>query len=173
MSSVLFISDFHLGHRTILKHSANADGSPRGGTTAEEHNEWVINQCLAAGPTKRTLWWILGDVAMEEGLLPLLGRLPGIKKLIAGNHDTLPSVAYLRYFQEICGVQKKYGIWLSHAPLHPVACRGLPNIHGHCHHNETRGDPAYLNVSIEWAPNKMPISLDQVRAHFRALNFTI
>lgn len=172
--SVLIISDFHLGHRTILKHTKKTqEAYPdsdiyRGGTNTEEHDEWVIQQCLSVGPTKRTLWWLLGDIAMEIDRLALLDRLPGRKFLILGNHDKFKTQTYLKFVDQIYGGIKKYNLWLTHFPLHPAELRGLGNIHGHCH-KEQINDPRYLNVSMEWIPNHKPISLDEVRTHHEAL----
>jgi len=135
----------------------------RGGTTVAEHDEWVIGQLLSINPTKRTLWWILGDVAMDIGPLELLRVVPGRKILVIGNHDKFDTNVYLKYFERVCGMVKKYGMWLTHAPLHPAELRGKPNIHGHSH-VEQLDDPRYLNVAIEHLPDMRPITLDEVRA---------
>jgi calcineurin-like phosphoesterase family protein len=170
MTEVFFVSDLHLGHRTILQHSERV-GRPRGGgwhdrpTTVGEHDEWVIDSCLSVSPTKRTLWWLLGDIAMERDRLPLLDRLPGRKMLILGNHDLFQTGVYLKYVEAIRGGLKKYKCWLSHIPVHPDELRGLPNIHGHCHQHTLRDDSRYLNTAIEWLPEQRPISLDEVRTH--------
>jgi calcineurin-like phosphoesterase family protein len=120
-------------------------------------------------PDKRTLWWILGDVAMEESRLALLDRVPGRKRLVLGNHDNFPSVLYLRYFESLHGTEKHYDMWLSHVPIHEWELFGRVNIHGHSHSNpvEIRDDPRYLNACIEWLPNGVPISLEEVRAEFK------
>jgi len=172
--SVFFISDFHLGHRTILNHTKNTQQALpdadiyRGGTTLEEHDEWVIQQCLSVNPTKRTLWWLLGDIAMETDRLALLDRLPGRKFLILGNHDKFQTRTYLKFVEQIYGGVKKYNLWLTHFPLHPAELRGKGNIHGHCH-KEQINNPKYLNVSIEWIHNHRPISLEEVRTHHETL----
>ncbi len=168
--SVFFISDLHLGHRSVLEHTAKAQkrfpdaNIYRGGTTVAEHDEWVIQQCLSVGPTKRTLWWLLGDIAMKTNQLPLLDRLPGRKILILGNHDKFQTPTYLKFVETIKGGVKKYNLWLTHIPVHPDELRGKGNIHGHCH-VEQLDDPRYLNASIEWLPNHRPISLDEVRTY--------
>lgn len=161
--SVFFVSDLHLGHRSILRHTAGVEGAWRGGTTVEEHDEWVIEQLMSVHPTKRTFWWVLGDVAMDAEHLRLLDRVPGRKVLVAGNHDDLGLDTYTRHFEQVHGIRKRYGLWITHAPLHPVELRGLCNVHGHCHHHSTRDDPRYLNVCIEWLPDRRPISLDEIR----------
>lgn len=169
MSSVYFVGDLHLGHRTILDHTAEVSGAWRGGTTPDEHDAWVIDRLLSVRPNKRTLWWILGDVAMEESRLDLLKQVPGRKRLVLGNHDLFKTLEYLRVFEWIAGVVKDYDFWISHAPIHPEELWGLPNVHGHTHRNPLRGDVRYLNVCIEWLPQNQPLSLEQVRAHFRDL----
>lgn len=162
--SVAFVSDLHLGHRTILDHTAKVPGAYRGGTTVDEHDIWVIERMMALQPNKRTLWWILGDVAMDETKLTLLDAVPGRKRLILGNHDLFPTKVYLRHFEWVGGIVKKYDMWLTHAPLHPAELWGRRNVHGHAHHNTTADDPRYLNVSIELLPQGLPMTLEQIRA---------
>jgi calcineurin-like phosphoesterase family protein len=164
--NVVFVSDLHLGHKNILKHSDAVAPGLRGGTTVEEHDEWVIEQCLKVKPTKRTLWYIMGDVAMEIERLSLIDRLPGRKILIPGNHDLFQTPVYLKYFEKILGGFKKYGFWITHMPLHEKELRGKCNLHGHCHHNTLKDDPRYLNAAIEWLPDKRPITLDEVKERF-------
>lgn len=171
MSSVYFISDLHLGHRTALEHTRGCPGAFRGGSTVDEHDEWVIQQCLSVRPNKRTLWWILGDVCMEASKLDLLKRLPGKKRLILGNHDKFETEDYLRYFEWVGGTVKSYGLWLSHVPMHPHELAGMLNVHGHCHRGPIRSgygdiDPRYLNLAIDWAPNNAPVSLEYIRKRF-------
>jgi calcineurin-like phosphoesterase family protein len=108
----------------------------------------------------------MGDVAMEVSKLSLIAQLPGRKILIPGNHDLFDTQVYLKYFDKILGGFKKYKCWLTHMPLHDAELRGHYNIHGHCHHNTLSYDKRYLNVAIEWLPEKRPITLDEVREHF-------
>ncbi len=163
MSKVFFVSDLHLGHRKILYHTAKVPGAYRGGTTTEEHDEWVIERCLSVSPNKNTVWYLLGDIAMEKEQLSLLDRLPGRKILIMGNHDTFDSIIYLGYVERIAAMIKKYGMWITHAPIHEVELRGKPNIHGHMHRYELVTDYRYFNTCIEWLPDNRPISLDELR----------
>jgi len=163
--SVFFIGDLHLGHRNVLPLTKLVGGAWRGGETWEEHDEWVIEQCLSVGPTKRTLWYILGDVAMEADRLPMLDRLPGRKILVLGNHDLFPTQTYLEHFECVMGTHKKYGMWISHVPMHESELWGRINIHGHAHHNQIK-DTRYLNCCVEWLPERRPISLEEVREHF-------
>lgn len=164
MSRVYFISDLHLSHRTILAHCPQ-----RGGRTVMAHDMWVIEQMLSVKPDeKRTLWWILGDVSMEVEALELLNKVPGRKRLVLGNHDLFDTQVYLKYFESVHGMVKKYGMWLTHAPMHPDELRGKPNLHGHCHAEQIR-DPRYYNVAIEHLPNMQPATLEQVRGVWRSV----
>lgn len=177
MAGVFFVSDLHLGHRSVLYHTSLTPGAYRGGLelvlcsgpenplAIEEHDEWVVGRLLSVQPTKRTLWWVLGDVAMDREKLKLLDRVPGRKRLVLGNHDVFPIRDYLdlAHFESVHGIVKKYGMWLTHAPLHPVELRDKPNVHGHAHGNPLRDDPRYLNVCMEWLPDGRPLSLEEIR----------
>jgi calcineurin-like phosphoesterase family protein len=161
-SSVVFVGDTHFGHRAIVKHA----GDRRGGDSVLEHDEWVMDQLLKVEPTKRTLWYFLGDVSMEVERLTLFNELPGRKILVAGNHDLLDTGAYLKYFERVMGGFRKYDMWITHMPMHPLELYGYPNIHGHTHYNTLWMDDRYLNAAIEWLPGKRPLTLDEVREHF-------
>ncbi len=163
MSSVFFVSDLHLGHRKILYHTAKVPGAYRGGTTTEEHDEWVMERLLSVSPTKNTVWYLLGDIAMEKERLVLLDRLPGRKILVMGNHDTFDTLQYLIHVEKVVAMVKKYKMWITHAPIHEVELRESPNLHGHMHRNELVGDWRYMNACIEWLPDNRPISLDELR----------
>ncbi len=158
MSSVnntFFISDLHLGHKNILNFSPQ-----RGGTTIAEHDEWIISQWNSVVNKGDTVW-VLGDVAFTDDALKLIPKLNGQKMLVRGNHDTQNAKVYLQYFQNIYGLIKRHGVWLSHSPIHPAELRGRFNVHGHVHHN-TIPDPRYINVCVE-ALNGVPMSLEQLK----------
>lgn len=162
------ISDLHLGHKNILKYS----GEWRGGTTAEEHDEWIISQWNSV-VRKQDLVYLLGDVAFGEDSLHLVRRLKGEKKLIRGNHDILTTTSYLKYFNNVYGLYSHKGVfWLSHAPIHPQELRGRLNIHGHVHQNSilidnevsichNEPDPRYINACVEMSYG-VPQSLDDL-----------
>lgn len=168
MSQVFFVGDLHLGHRAVLKHSAERRAVVGEHASIEQHDAWVVSRLLSVKPSKRTLWYILGDVAMEESRLALLDSIPGRKILVAGNHDLFNTISYLRYFEQVTGGFRKYGMWITHIPVHPAELRGSPNVHGHTHENNLVGDPRYCNVSIEWAPNMQPVTLEYLRQRFAA-----
>jgi calcineurin-like phosphoesterase family protein len=171
---VYFISDLHLGHRTIMMHTIRIPGADRGQSqlmvdplsplAVDEHDQWVMERLYSVKPSKRTLWWFLGDVSTTPGGLNMLAELPGRKKLVLGNHDLFHHTAYAKVFESLHGTIKKYGMWISHVPVHETELLRAPNIHGHAHHNQLRDDPRYMNVCIEWV--KGPVSLDAARAYF-------
>jgi len=161
--SVLFVGDLHLGHRAIVRLSRGL----RPGRTTEEHDDWVMSRLMMMAPTKRTLWYFMGDVSFSPDGLDRLATVPGRKILVKGNHDVFPLADYARVFEDVCGGFKKYGIWLTHMPVHEVELRGRPNLHGHMHYNELSRDPRYLNTAIEWLPQQKPLTLEDVREYFQ------
>lgn len=143
MSEIFFISDLHLGHKNIIDFSRDY----RIGETIEDHDDWIVYQWNSV-VKKNDMVWILGDVCFTKESLKNLSRMNGTKQLVRGNHDEFPTINYLDYFQNVYGLVKKYGFWLSHAPIHPEQLRGHKNIHGHVHHNSIKDDN-YINVSVE------------------------
>lgn len=163
MSRVLFISDLHIGHKNIL----NFSGGLRQGTTIEEHDKWLLNS-ISSAVTKRDILYILGDLTWtEEEGLERIGQLPGRKFLVRGNHDERFNAAdLLSVFDDVFGLVKYKGAWLSHAPIHPDELRGKINIHGHVHNNSIRNgdsgvDHRYVNVCVE-ALDGTPISYQHI-----------
>lgn len=155
------ISDLHLGHAKILKYSSGL----RGGTTSEEHDEWIIDQWNSV-VTKHDLVYVLGDVAMNREALKKVKRLKGTKHLCKGNHDIESLKAYQEYFGAIYGIHNYRRVfWMTHAPVHPDSLRGMFNLHGHTHQNKVMldgaPDPRYINVCIE-SSFGVPQNLDQL-----------
>lgn len=77
-----FTADLHLGHDNIIEHC------DRPFRNLDEMHEAIIarwNERVAPDDTV----WLLGDVALgdREQTLPLVRRLHGHKRLVAGNHD--------------------------------------------------------------------------------------
>ena len=162
MSKKWIISDLHLGHQNILKYS----GQFRGGTTSEEHDQWLISQ-INSVLKKNDLIYILGDIAFDAESLKLVGKIKCQKILIRGNHDILPTQEYLKYFSQVHGLLSFKGtFWMSHAPIHPAELRGRLNIHGHVHQNSIlddmgEPDPRYINACVEMTYG-VPQSLDDL-----------
>lgn len=169
------ISDLHLGHKRILEYS----GEYRGGTTPEEHDEWIIAQWNSV-VHKGDLVYVLGDVAMDAESLKLVKRLKGMKNLVRGNHDILSTQAYLEHFNSVFGLHHYRGLfWMSHAPIHPAELRGRFNLHGHVHQNSImrRGDVGdtpderYINACVEMSYG-VPQDLDALYEKYLPLKQT-
>ena len=156
------ISDLHLGHTNILKYSNGL----RGGTTPEEHDEWIIHQWNSV-VSKHDLVFVLGDVAMNREALKLVKKLKGTKHLCKGNHDIESLNKYLEYFGQIYGIHNYRRVfWMTHAPVHPGSLRGLFNLAGHTHQNNVKlpdgtDDIRYINCCVE-STYGIPRDLDKL-----------
>lgn len=144
-----FISDTHFNHTNILKF----EDEKRPFNTIEVHDKVLIaNWNRHVREDDEIIH--LGDVCFKQSstLDILMPQLNGIKTLILGNHDTLPTERYLKHFDKVLSVleDKKNGIIYSHYPLHPsqLEFRYKYNVHGHCHSFEI-DDPRYINISCE------------------------
>lgn len=150
---IYVLGDLHFGHRRI------AEFRPE--FSSREHHEEHICDLWRDTVKERDQVWLLGDAAFTMEGLAKLGTLPGEKILVRGNHDELPTLAYMTVFAEVYGIvkyrrKKRQAAWLSHAPVHPDELRGRINIHGHVHGNSIQrtypgigADPAYVNVCPE------------------------
>ena len=160
---IWFISDAHFGHKNI----GLMGGRPIDGPIDNEY--WIgecWQQCVSrkVAADRADIVFCLGNMAFDEASLRLIQSLNGIKVLIGGNHDIASPVAYGTY-REIHGLYKRYGMWLSHAPMHEAELRGKPNVHGHVHQC-TIPDPRYRNICPESLFIKFGrpmINLDELR----------
>lgn len=158
MSNIFHVGDLHLGHGNVTKWRV-IEGvmSPESPLTAEEHDEWMLEQWNSI-IRKRDTVFVHGDAVVYPRGFETLSKMAGNKILIMGNHDGerhgLSITDYVPHFSKIQALVKRKGFWLSHAPIHPVELRGKPNIHGHVHENSIN-DPRYINVSVEgnWERN--------------------
>ena len=159
MSKVYFISDLHLGHKRILEFS----GSLRGGSTVEEHDEWIVDRWNSQ-VVKRDVVWLLGDVCFDRNAFHHLERLNGNIKLVLGNHDRKWFDQWKYHLQpkEVIGFGTYKRHWLSHCPIHPMEMRGrVGNIHGHLH-AKVVDDDRHFNVCVEHC-NGVPISYEEIK----------
>lgn len=157
--STFFCSDFHLGHKNIGIFRPFVGDCE--GNTSFLINQW--NQTI----TKNDLVYCLGDMAFDKGSLDLIANLKGRKILIKGNHDDfVSSKDQLEVFEEIHGMLKYKGMWLTHCPIHPDEMRGRKaNLHGHTHDYNIKDD-RYFNCCADslWTKyNKVFVSLEDIR----------
>lgn len=150
MSSVLWTSDLHFSHKSLLPFRSECQN--RVFIDIHDHDQWLID-LWNKQVKKRDLVWVLGDVAWTDVGLHCLAQCNGTKHLVMGNHDKFQVKQYLRYFNKIYGVTKRHGAVLSHVPIHPLSLefRWKYNIHGHIHHKELDKlyDNRYINVNID------------------------
>jgi len=167
---IYLIADLHFGHKNLMNILKTHDQLHMRGNceTMEDHEEWLIGQWNSR-VTKHDTVYVLGDAVFNKKALKNIARLRGNKILLRGNHDKVSTEALLTVFGSVIGFQKKFGMWLSHAPIHPASLRGLVNIHGHTHagivwkHGTEEPDERYINVSVEQL-NGVPMSLDEAEA---------
>ena len=156
MSQVHFIADTHFGHRNICKYRSQF-------ASTEDHDKNIILRWNSK-IRKKDIVYVLGDFLIHNDkydMYQLVHSLNGNIRVITGNHD------YTQYYYDlnipmVNGLLKKYGYWLSHAPIHPSELRGHKNIHGHIHDKHI-DDENYINVCCEHI-NYTPISLDEIRS---------
>lgn len=156
-----FISDTHFFHENIIQYChrpfANADLM---------NSEMVKNWNRVVGPNDNV--YHLGDVACgyggdESKLASLLFALNGRKRLIVGNHDHIKSPTLHKVFEkiELWKGFKKENFTITHIPLRIENLRdGNYCVHGHLHNN-TVGDPHYLNICVEHT-EYTPIHMDAI-----------
>lgn len=160
MSRVYFISDLHLGHKSIINWSREQRGRPN---TIHEHDQWIVDQWNSV-VNKKDKVFVLGDVCFDMKSMYMLDDMYGEKVLIRGNHDKYHLTVYLRYFRDVQGFVKYKDVWLSHSPIHPLELRGKKNVHGHVH-NQPIPDDNYISVCVE-ALNGVPISYDEIKSKY-------
>jgi len=168
--SVHFIGDPHLGHRNIAKFRPWVDDT--------DHNTRIFINQWRFHIRKRDVVFVMGDAAFDDESLDVIGNLVGRKILIKGNHDDFVSTQrQSQVFEEIHGMLRYKGMWLTHCPIHPDEMRGRKcNIHGHVHNKSImirKGifrrlveDPRYINTCVDKAyprTGKIFTSLDDIR----------
>ena len=162
-SSVYFISDLHLGHAKIL----NFAGAYRGGSTPEEHDEWIVDQWNSV-ITKRNVVYLLGDVCFHRDAMHHLERLKGMIRYCPGNHDRKylkEIIEHLNPLETLPGLSTYKKFWVTHCPIHPDEMRGRNgNIHGHVHQN-ILSDQNYYPVCVEQCYG-VPICFDEIYSAF-------
>ncbi len=144
MKRILFTADLHFGHEYILKYPQNKSFSD-----IREHDEWLAD--MWKGSVRNgDMIYLLGDLGLDnKDFRRIIGRLPGRKCLIAGNHDySISDCSGL--FHEIHqihdtviksgrynGIPRTMRLSLCHYPLLSWRHKayGAVMLHGHCHGN--------------------------------------
>ena len=185
MAGVFYFSDPHFFHARLAE--------LRGfGEDVDLHNEALVHNYHSLIKKKDDLVWILGDLTIggttvEGKALDLLKKLPGRKRLILGNHDSVsstnrnPEKNYSKYNEvfEYVGmyVRKRiagFEVEFSHYPFtrdHKPEPRLMehrrPNygqwlFHGHCHDRIIKEDQQ-IHVGLD-AHQLTPVPHEQMIA---------
>lgn len=128
MSNVMFTSDLHLGDKKV--------SAIRGFDSTEEHDQHIID-VWKSSVHKTSIVYVLGDLTSgrtretEQAGLDIIASLPGRKRLISGNHDSVSPISrashdgdwmmkWLNVFESVqhLGYRKSGGtkLMLSHFP---------------------------------------------------------
>lgn len=164
MSKAYFTSDWHLGHKNILKYRPQFK-------SIEEHDNTFITT-FNETVSKRDVVYFLGDIIFTDDALEQFKQLRYCRKVLyLGNHDYLTSSKYTEVFDEIYGIRSFKSYWLSHCPIHPQEMRNRKgNIHGHLHNNyvlnsDGSKDIRYYNVSPE-KNNFQLVDFETIKRYF-------
>ncbi len=158
MSNVWFNSDLHLGHKRVIVFHDHYRAKAMGVSSIEEHDEKICDLWTDT-IKKRDVIYILGDIGYN---LAPIKKLPGNKKLLLGNHDTLHAAKYLEYFDDIIGPVSYKRHWLNHFPPVESELYGKPVIHGHTH-SQGVNDPRYINVCVEMTGGQ-PVAFNAIKS---------
>lgn len=156
MSRVFAIADLHFGHDKVATARCFSSGVEHDAALADKWRNVV---------TKRDVVYVLGDVFDWQQL----ALLPGINKLVMGNHDNARPEVLARIFTKWHAMFQYDGCLLTHIPVHPSQKhRWRLNVHGHTHTNLVKSengelDPWYRCVSADQT-GFAPIRLDKVVA---------
>ena len=160
MSKVFFTSDWHFGHKAILKY--------RDFNSIEEHNKTFIDNFNKVVKKRDTVFF-LGDIAFTRESLELLKELNFCKKILyLGNHDTLDVLLYREYFDEVHALRSYKNFWVTHCPIHPSELRNrIGCIHGHLHNMHLPGNKEkYFDVSPE-KHNFELVDFEEIKEYFK------
>lgn len=146
-SKDLMGSDFHIGHGTVHKW--------RPFKNARHHTTYMIMLLLYYCRTVNTLQNNGDFIFVKEFIEPVSNIIRVYKKMIyvPGNHCfervSFKHHSYL-FFNNVTmsPLIKRFGVWMSHAPITTNQLRGKYNAHGHVH-QENEVDPLYFNLSLE------------------------
>jgi len=173
--SVWFTSDLHFGHRFVAELRGFAD--------VDEHDEHLIEGWSRNVGTSDQVW-VLGDLAVSSPTraLEIMAGLPGIKHLIAGNHDGCHPMhrdshkwqaKYLTAFASVQSAARRRidgtEVLLSHFPYSKdradarymqwrLRDEGAWLLHGHTHEADQRQEGREIHVGVDaWDFKPVPI----------------
>jgi len=156
-----YTADPHLMHEAIIRMCR------RPFSTVGEMNEAIIGNAATVMTGKDDLW-ILGDVSLAKGadrdlVRAMIGRIPGRKHLVRGNHDK-SWIEDLGWHSIHDFIEVKDGgrrVSLFHYPMvtWPGIRHGALQLFGHVHDNWL-GQRNSVNVGVDFWGFK-PVSVDE------------
>lgn len=191
MSNVYYTSDIHIGHRLVagLRGFYDEDvvldtpNGPEAQPDTDAHDAWLAD-IWDSTLRKGDQVFVLGDISINGGqhALDWIAARPGIKHLIAGNHDPVGPWDrrsqrlirhWLQYFDTIQPYLRRklngHNYLLSHFPYMPydrveprfeqyrLPNLGLPLVHGHVHSDQKFEYPNQLHVGVDaWDGQLVP-----------------
>lgn len=166
MSNNYFIGDTHFCHGGVSERFRTHFNSDA------EHDDTIFENIMECAG-KRNNIFLLGDIVFKQaGFWRIYEIAKNFQSVhyIMGNHDPRSVEVFCRQAGldnvHFYGVTKRYGLWLSHAPMHPQELYRGKSIHGHVH-TKTVPHSDYFNVSCENIDYR-PISLLQIRERLAA-----
>lgn len=189
MPATWFIGDLHLGHELVAQ--------VRGFRSVEEHDRAIKNKWdrqVMSGDIVHVLGDLSsGGAAGEVHALETLRGLPGRKRLVAGNHDSVAGMhrtlsPRTRMFREVFEQISDFGrvridgesILLSHYPYQSqgdgpargesrydqfrLVDRGARLVHAHTHHTHpTSGSVTGRELCVSWDAWRRLVNLGDVQ----------
>jgi calcineurin-like phosphoesterase family protein len=163
LKNTYFTSDFHLGHKNILKYTN------RGFDCIHEMDDYIISQVNDL-PDGSTLWH-LGDFTFKKmtSTIDYIERMKSTieLKFILGNHDAslaknvdrfnkMENVEIVGHYHEI-RIDNQQKLILFHYPITSFngMYRGSIHFHGHCHGNLTETLQRRKDVGIDCTEMKI------------------
>lgn len=185
-ATVWFISDLHIGHQLVA--------GLRGFDDVTAHDNYLAAQWDSCVGDDETIW-VLGDIssggsAAQRNALAWLKNRPGVKHLIAGNHDGIHPMhrdahkwhaQYQDVFVSVAQSARRriHGqeVLLNHFPYQgdqpwhrhdqwKLPDYGVPVLHGHTHLSDTESlslkGTRQIHVGVD-AHDFRPVSIEYVR----------
>lgn len=179
MSRIWYWSDLHLGHDFVAK--LRGFDETTYGTPSRWHDLHIKDVWNQHVQPKDHIW-LLGDISggrNEDYALDFIGKMPGTKHLIAGNHDSVASIhrnawkqqeKFLKVFASVQDFArhrlKGQEFLLSHYPYvgdhadradryiqYRLQDDGVPLVHGHVHdawdYSDSESGAPMMNVGVD------------------------
>lgn len=159
MSRLVISSDWHLGHRNIIKYRPEL-----GFKTPEQHHEYILNNAKSFIKKGDTLI-LLGDIAFTKEWLERIKEIKCRRKVLyVGNHDlerNIKMVDLLEVFDDVQAFGSRRNCWFIHCPMHTDEVRRKKwVIHGHTHQHLIDVDN-FINVCVD-KTNYTPITFEDL-----------